>query len=273
MWGLYYNDLSTDTVIPTIKTIPYTRFDNIDSNCNKIRVLGAGLKLWSEEAPINTGGYSIGGWITLEDLFEQFELGIRSAPASDFPVVRNAGALSSIQTKIKYSCRAPGVKGSTVRYSTLQDQEQLDPELPKLPQRLLVIDDQDTNNVAPISLVSPQYINDAPNSSMAIHDVIIPGSYVPCIYWSYNAETVYTLKLMSMVHSEATPDGNCPFTSGKCKMDPAIDAVRSIIEDPERFPAAVTGHSFTSFFKKASYIVAKVSNYASRFSKFMALAV
>jgi hypothetical protein len=260
-----------DFFAPAYLALQYSRFDNIASNCDKLRILGAGLKVWSEQAPINTGGYSIGGWITLEDIRQAMTRN------QDLTAV-TPGALASIVPSIKYRVRTPGVKGSTVRYSSLQTSEQIEPEYPLVPSRLFNVDIQTASDTDVTT--SPFIIDEVKTADLAVNDLITPGSFVPCIYWHFNVTdstsnenvtNTYTLKIMSMVHSEGTPTGNCPFMAGKSKVDPAVQHVKLMLENLEQFPPAAEGHSFKSFVSKAAHIVGKISKFASKTSQIMQL--
>jgi hypothetical protein len=265
-FGLFNGDASGlgTYIVQNYIAISYSRFSNIVSNCNKIRVLGAGIKAWSEEAPINTGGYAVGGWITLEDIYEAIAINTLG------PI--RPGALKTIQPSIKFACRSPGVKGSTTRYSTLQTAEQVEPEYPIVPDRMFT--------VAPNpNVTSPFIINPNIGADLGIHDILTPGSYVPCIFWQFNTTDnesstrgVYTVKLMSLVHSEGTPTGSSPFMSNKSNYDPAVEQVKMMLENPEIFPPAVKGHSFKSFMKKTRHVVAKIARFAGKTQRIMALA-
>jgi hypothetical protein len=244
--------------------IEYTRFQNIVTNCDKTRILGAGLKAWSEQAPINTGGFSVGGWSTIEDIFEAVLMD------NNNPV--NPGALRAFQPNIKFACRSPGVTGSTVRYSPLQTSDQLESEYPLIPSRLYVA----TNQAFP---QAPIYVDPSSSSDLAINDVITPGTFVPFIYWQFNTtdnsasvNNVYTVKLMSMVHSEGTPTGQSPFMSVRLAYDPATEHTKTMLENLETFPAATIGHTFKSFLAKAKSVSAKISGAVSRIHKIMTLA-
>lgn len=277
-YGLYNSQSQqapTRVIQNSYYCIQYTRFSNIESNCDKMRVLGAGLKLWSEEAPINTGGFSVGGWITLEDIASAMELESPAVLGPD-PSAATPGALKAIQPKIKFSCRSPGVKGATVRYSTLQTAEQTESEYPKIPSRMYDIAisvDEDFYRPG-------EYIVEQPNIDLATNDLITPGSFVPCIYWQFNSNTsrqavnnaeTYTIKMMSMVHSEGTPTGESPFMANKTAVDPGAQHAKQMLENVEVWPAATKGHSFKSFMKKARHVIAKVSHGVGKFTKLLAL--
>lgn len=270
-YGFFQGGNPNVPISPYYTAIQYSRFSNIVSNCDKIRILGAGLKLWSEEAPINTGGYSLGGWITLEDIYEALEIG--DDPSDYTPV--NAGALKNIQSQIKFACRSPGVKGSTVRYSSIQTAEQAEPEYPVLPSRMYSVQDQLIESI-PSGLI--QTVVPRPGADLGISDMTTPGSFVPCVYWSFNiksqeseVEGVYTLKVMSMVHSEGTPTGESPFMSNKSNYDSSVQYIKQMLENPEMFPAAAAGHSFKSFMKKTRHIVSKLKKGAATAVKVLTL--
>ena len=240
-----------------------------------MRILGAGLKAWSEDAPINTGGFSVGGWITLEDIAEALEIGPRGGNLLT-PGALSPGALKAIQPKIKFACRSPGVKGSTVRYSSLQTPEQVESEYPTIPDRMWTIEGSVNNEQLP-----GPYVVQGENIDLSTNDVITPGSFVPCIYWSFNinqnndnvnVNDVYTLKLMSMVHSEGTPTGESPFMTNKSCVDPAASHAKTMLENLEVWPAATKGHSFKSFLKKTRHVIAKVTKGVGTFTKLLGLA-
>jgi hypothetical protein len=265
-----------NAVIPIYYSIQYTRFDNINRNCDKLRLLGAGLKVWSEQAPINTGGYSVGGWITIEDIMQATSWTNRASPLFS-PGPATPGALKAIQPKIKFACRTPGVKGSTVRYSPLQTSDQVEAEYPKIPSRMFTTG---ANTVTPLTGIVPNIIVDQPNADLAINDVITPGSFVPCIFWQFNTTDnsgvnvngVYTLKVMSMIHGEGTPTGESPFMACKSATDPSAAYAKAMVENLEVFPPAVTGHSFKSFISKMKHVVAKAKKVSGHVTKVLALA-
>jgi hypothetical protein len=265
-----------NAIIPVYYAIQLTRFNNIYNNCDKLRLLGAGIKVWSEQAPINTGGYSVGGWITVEDIMSAMAWTDRVTPLFT-PGPATPGALKAIQPKIKFACRTPGVKGSTVRYSPLQTSDQVEAEYPKIPTRMATTG---TINIAALNGVVPNLVIEQPNVDFSINDVITPGSFVPCIYWQFNTTDtggaavngVYTLKVMAMVHGEGTPTGESPFMSCKSSTDPSAAYAKAMIENLEVFPPAVSGHSFKSFMTKMKHVVGKAKKVAGHVTKVLALA-
>lgn len=235
----------------------YSRFQSIIDNCDKARVLGAGVKLWSEQSPINTGGYCYGGWATQDDILNA--------------LFTSGGApLFTFQDKMRYMKREPGLKGTTVRYSSLQTADQLDAEYPTIPARMYATK-QNTDNLQPNTIIPVE------NSDLSVSDVCTPGTYIPIQIWRFNTTDggdnngPYTLKLSSTVHVEGTPSGNSPFQVGKITHDPMFENVQYFLENDEKFPVAVAGHSFKSFVSKAGKIVGKATKISGNIQKFLNL--
>jgi hypothetical protein len=275
-YGFYIDDgQSPGEVNNYFAVIGYSRFSNIDANCDKLRIVGAGLKAWSEEAPINTGGYSVGGWATISDIIENFRWQGAQDSGDPYGEPVNPAAIGAFQTKIKFACRSPAVKGSTVRYSSLQTADQHEAEYPKIPERMYEMSNETGGQINSPGITIP---NVNSNDDLAIQDVITPGCYVPCIFWSFNTNATsgiteqYTIKVMSMVHSEGTPTGSSPFMSTKSMADPAMDYVKTMVENVEVFPVATSGHSFKSFFTKTRHILAKVAHVTGHFTRLIAFA-
>lgn len=271
--GLYHSRTDTGGLtypyVEGYRIIPYARFPALVSNFDGLRVLGAGLKIWSEEAPINTGGYCVGGWITIADVYSPFENAINVAGSSILvhqTLARNQSRLSTYQQKLKGRCRQPGLEGSTTRYSSLQTPDQIEKEIAQM---------SDSDFVRAQSIGGFMNHNGAalepePAIDASVYDVATPSTYVPAIYWQFNVDTsgsttlegLYTLKLMSMVHSEGVPTGTCPFMSRSVEPDPMVDNVKMMLDNWDTFPPAVKGHSFKSFMHKANHILGQATKFA-----------
>jgi hypothetical protein len=257
--GFFDSDVG---VLQCYRILPFPRIDNIDSNCAKGRILGMGLKVWSEEAPINTGGYAVGGWLPEVDILNCID-------SSDSKATNGAN-MASIQARMKGAIRKPGIDGVTVRYSPLQDPKQLCANVVKIP------DEYVNTSLAggPPTTPNCTYLEQAVGTA---YDVIIPGSFVPSIFWRFNntnftgasaiTDGIYSLKVMAVVHYEASPKGDSPFMSCRVPKDPAANYIKDILEDWETFPPATGGHSFTSFVNKAVDVVGKVTSGVGRFHK------
>jgi hypothetical protein len=273
-YGFYQdNQVSGATILPIYYMIQLTRFSNIDSNCDKMRILGGGLKVWSEQAPINTGGYSVGGWITMDDVFTALQWTTAALSPTGLVGPLTPGALKDIQPSIRFACRSPGVKGATTRYSCLQTPEQLESEYPKIASRNYATVDAALRE----PVTGSDWITEFPNSDLSMHDVITPGSFIPCIYWQFNVTDesdnngVYTLKLMSMVISEGSPTGASPFLSNKVTPDPTAEHSKMMLENIDVFPVATIGHSFKSFMSKAHRVMSHVVKGAGHVAKILTL--
>jgi hypothetical protein len=285
-------------VVRGYKILQYPRIDNIAANCGKGRILGAGLKVWSEEAPIATGGYCIGGWSTFADILNcvkntSMHIGnYDAASRANYTTVESPACATAVQRlpqTIKGACRQPGVKGVTVRYSSLQTPDQIEQEVVQLPEEFYATAQNNTtflpgneNEDNPFGAdYNKVYIED--RIDLSSYDVITAGSYLPVVFWKYNispnalptsAENtsgVYTLRVMSMVHFEGTPIGDSPFMSHKLNVDYAYNHVKSMLENWEVFPPAVPGHTFKSFLKKAGHILSKVTRGASHIANILSL--
>lgn len=236
--GVYDGETATG-VSNYYKMLAYPRRSTIAANTTGVRILGAGIKAWSEEAPINTGGYSVGGWISHVQMLQ--------STISD-------ASTAALEANMRFVCRTPGIKGSTVRYSPLQSPTQIESQSANVLNNQFIVTNGTNqevlsfqNGVAPVAM-----------------DMCNPNDFVPVIYWKYNnsasdtgsiTDGVYTLKLMSTVHLEGIPDGSCPFMTTRLKYDPAVDEVSNFLQNPEVFPPATKGHSFKSFITKANHIM------------------
>lgn len=258
-FGFYKDD--TDTVAPVSYAISYTKFSSIIDNIAKMRILGAGIKLWPESPIIETGGINVGGWMPLSDIYKSLEI------SSDGTGPANGARFSTSSTSIKFPCHNIGVQGVTVRYSCLQCPEQIDMEYPQIP----TIDYTLTGT----TLLDAKTFDPKPPYNLAVNDVVTPGTMVPYVFWSFNPDNsgttrgAYGLKLISVVHSEGVPVGSCPFIARPISMDPLVSLFRSILQNPAEFPAAVSGHSFKSFISKARRVTNRIASGADKAAKFL----
>jgi hypothetical protein len=67
--------------------IPFSRFSAIAESASGGRIVGAGLKVISDEAAIETGGTAYGGWMPLEDMFNAAVVAKGLVPAIPSPDV------------------------------------------------------------------------------------------------------------------------------------------------------------------------------------------
>jgi hypothetical protein len=248
------------------RRLPLDRSVTINTLVTRLRLLGAGLKMWSEEAPINTGGFSVGGWITHNDLLPALH-----AQADGF-TLRSAAALQLV-SRIKGSCRAPGVKGATVRYSSLQTPEQLDMEAFSIEDHVAETGINYTGDI----LTGYQNVLPLIGTSLSSYDQFSDGSYFPIIFWKYNlggasvTDGLYTLRVMTMAHSDAVPLGSCPVMMSSIDVDPTALHIKSILENWNLYPPAVTGHSFKSFVSKIRQVAIRVGKGMGHTAKVIAL--
>lgn len=259
--GFYQGADGNSTLFPGYRMLPYPRAEIINDNCAKGRLLGAGLKVWSEEAPIETGGYAVAGWMTMRDVLE---------------ATKSAQAMATVQQRIKGAVRRPGVKGVTARYSCLQDPQQCEA------QPIFIPDDLYTPEVKGNPTTGVKFSFPIPhhNVDLSVYDVCSAGSFVPSVFWRFNTSNdsasantdgVYTLKIMSMIHVEGQPNGDSPFMSQHVQKYMGIEHIKSVLEDWETYPPAAGGHSFKSFMTKVSSVVAKVAKGAGHVIRVLTL--
>jgi hypothetical protein len=250
--GLYVEDTGEPTAIPAYYIKPFPRLSTIQSTCSKARILGMGLKLWATEAPINTGGYVTGGWAQWED----FKTVVRSGQ-SDY--LRYNASNNLVTSMVGYT-QSNGRQGITVRYSPLQDGKQL---------RHVAISLVADDFVSAVNANGDYLLTVRDNLSLAAHDSMQEDTYVPITYWQFNQQPdgttdVYTLKVMSIVHTECVPTGQNPFMSYFNGVDPMTHRVMAILENWQVFPPSEKGHSFKSFLEKTSKVWAGIMEGASK---------
>jgi len=259
-WGVYTDNGGAPDVVSMYYMIPFKKFEAIAENTTKMRLLGAGLKVWSEESPLNTGGYTTGGWLPLDDLFDGMYCS--NATATD------PGFFHTVEPRIRYPQRSQGVQGVTIRYSSLQDQCQRSLEYARIPTRLSKYVENTTG-----PKTSPYYFSpESDTIDYSTSDLIEAGSDIPFLVWNFNASEptdVYALKIHAIAHVEATPNGSNPFASSLIKSDPAATVARQMVEDPAVWPPATIGHSFKSFATKLNRVESQVQKTASTIMQIM----
>lgn len=232
--------------------LQFSRFSQYRDCCDKGRLLGMGLKVWSDQSPLNTGGRVYGGWITQEDIQLIGKVG--------------AGVAPTFQNKLREWIVAPGVKGVTVRYSPLQDPIQENYVYPSIPSNQYTLQ--------PFDDVGPSPVEEK-NCDVSSGDQCAPGSYIPCAVWKYNTTTSgdgpYTITINAISHVQGSPNGDCPFVMQRVKADPMYAHISTILEDVDTFPITATGHSFKSFMSKAKKIVSKGAKIAGKTTKLLQL--
>lgn len=217
-----------------LNAIRFNRYNQYVDNADGGRIIGAGLKVWSEAAPINTGGTCYGGWITQKDLF-----GCMAGNTTK----GTAGLLDQLAMRQHYR----GVDGCTVRYSSCQG---------PLQQQYA------TNRINGITINQSANIDLPPatdGSGMYNQDVVLPGDYCPIVIWKFDDNTqanTYSLRVEARCIVQAKPKGSCPFLSILPEYDMELDEVIAILSNPELFPIVAKGYSFKSFWRSLKHAVA-----------------
>lgn len=244
------NSAGNDT--PGYNAIRFSRFGKYKGNCDKGRILGAGLKVWSNESPLNTGGTCYGGWITQDDLFKSL-IGSGQFASSPPP--------STIEDYIRFRFTSLGVGGSTVRYSPLQSPIQQEYVVPAV-----------TTTAYNLAADAIWWSEEKENVDLTAFDQCKPGDFIPCCVWRYNtamAGGVYNLRISAQMHIQGSPSGDSPFQTKTIRSDPNYLYCKSLIENLEDFPVAVGGHSFKSFMSKAPKLIAKMFKVSGHVNKFL----
>jgi hypothetical protein len=233
--------------------VAFSRFSKYADNADGGRIIGMGLKIWSEAAPINTGGTAYGGWITIADLFGEYR-----------KAATDAASVTDLMFKRKHFKGAAGV---TVRYSPTQEPDQLNYVVPFLD--TIALNGTDWNEQVDIEI----------GADWAQQDQCNPGTYVPCALWKFDStdqSSSYSIRVEARVHIHARPKGNCPFMTVKPTYDPLIDYLDNILANPQLFPIVVEGASFKSFMRHLRQVIGRgigaVQSAAPHIARFLDMA-
>lgn len=250
-------DAQTGGAISGYNSIQFARSDLCSSNVDSARIVGAGIKVWSDEAPINTGGTCYGGWTTVQAL--QATLG------QQFGTGRTGTAPELFQDELLFRKIHQGVEGITVRYSPLQSAEQEHFVSFQMPDNLVQYD----------TGVQDPSVTFGENFQPFVYDQVTPGTYVPCVVWNFgsgDSANAYSLRVQAVAHLQCRPKPLSPFMQITPTPDPLYMHLASLLENKDAFPVAVTGHSFKKFMSKALKHAQTLFKHADDVSKFLGLA-
>lgn len=229
--------------------VPFHKTNTLQQLSSGGRLVGLGLKVWSDEAPIVTGGSAFGGWYNIRafvDNFNQF----RAAPT------RTSAA--NIQDDLTYRRGYKAIDGTTTRYSPCQSvvQSAFTP---------IIYDNEEGYDPGLI-----------PTGSFgAAADACGPADLIPAVVWKYNTtstQDLYTLRLQLVAHVQALPNNVNPFITSEHPPDPSYHAMTALLDNKEVYPVAVKGSSFTSFMSKIGRAFAAASPHLSRFGRILGVA-
>lgn len=243
-----------------VNFVSLTRTHPFNQNTENFRMLAGGIKLFSDEAPLNTGGTVYGGQISPDQLYDLLR---QSAGTTNYV---SPGVVGNIERTMLQRKAFRGVDGATSRYNPVQDPEH---------QLEFVKTSTDNDNLAQIrvgaeSFVSTPYVQDVEintNLDPSSFDAISAGTNVPMIVWKFNVDSRYTLRAAVRAHYEGTPSGDSPFLSHNVNYQPGIEDLFAFLNNRERFPTVSKGQSFKSFFQRAQHITSTVSRYAAKAGK------
>lgn len=238
-------------VEPGYNSVAFSRSSLAGSNLAACRMVGAGLKVWSDDAPINTGGTAYGGWITPDAL--KNSLGNRAG----------GSAPGVVQDELRFRTIKQGVEGVTVRYSPLQSAEQENFVEFSLPDSLVAWDP---------SVVPQDSVKFGENYSPFVYDQVNPTTSIPCVVWKFtSAQDLYALRVQSVVHLQGRPMPLSPFMQVTPKPDPLYSHLAMLLENKDAFPVSTGGHSFKKFLTKAFKHAQRLFRHADDVSKFLEL--
>jgi hypothetical protein len=265
--------------------LPFSRHTALAESCSGARMVGGGLKIFSDEAPIETGGTVYGGWITPADVYQSLAAqGIGLVPKPEkmvpnrhpIPVLNRSlpqdewNNVISVprpimrprrHKKLRRRFRLRDVNAFTA--SNIQDALKY--------RHTFRGRDGITVRYSPLqSSVQEEFrtvyedalFNENTTSgrltnvgvSIGTNDLIGANDYVPCAVWNYNKPSdteseTYSLRIEMRVHLQAEPDGDCPFMTHTVTPDPNYESLRLILENKDVYPVTTRGQSFASFLK------------------------
>jgi hypothetical protein len=272
--GLYAINTFGNTYKKGYNLIGFSRTAALEESGSGARIVGAGIKLFSDEAPIETGGTVYGGWMSLSDIYLAGQGGgsfdspprlTRSVsphrlttapggyrnmseekttpvhprrsrrPRKSFRDVKTPTG-SDLQDYLLYRHTYRGLDGVTVRYSPLQSSEQ--EVFQPIFETALYADPAQAGLMYDVS----------GQMSIGAHDLIGTSDYVPAAVWRFNSkDDLYSIRFEARVHLQVEPDGDCPFMSATVVPDPHFGDLQIILENKDAFPVVTKGQSFKSF--------------------------
>lgn len=237
----------TEAVFEGVNYVQTSRMASLEQNFDTLRINGAGLKMWANEAPINTGGRIFAGSYRAADIYD-----ILTGESS----VNSLNVESAMKKKLHFT----GLEGTTLRYEPLIDPVQKEcKQLQNYIRQDLITSGSIVNNIFEVDT----------SGSYKLHDLADPNSLIPTAIWRYSS-TIYDISLRLVVHVEGATDGVCPFEAISTPPDYNIEHLDHFLNSP-MFPFSVKGHSFKSFMEKAKQIVSKASKGATNAARIMKL--
>jgi hypothetical protein len=235
-----------------INLIRTPRMLSIKTNFDTLRLLGAGIKLWPNSAPISTGGHVYSGAFRLRDLYEMLA-GLSQTSISGF----------NIESALKDNYKTfAGLDGTTVRYNPLIEPKQLN--LQQLQLNFKAVTYEIT---AGIYQTLYEYNEILPNQ---VHDLASANAFVPMVIWRYGNEAVYDVTFSMVAHVEGATDGVCPFEAEAPISEHNLDHLDKFLKS-DLFARYVAGHSFVPFYMKAKEIAASVTKGTAKILKMFKL--
>jgi hypothetical protein len=284
-------------IVNGINLLPYSRYEPLLSNVSGARVVGAGLKVFANEAPIETGGTAYGGWLPVTDLARMTLSAQVTEPAERIlQAINEEMKVVTIGSKIR-----PGRKKSLphTRASAHRKLSGLIRRLGAPPSHLTAADAQDSlryrltfkgvdgvtvrysvlqssvqeefRQAFPTALfvdTDPYSDTNQVNeqASIASQDIMAPNDFFPAVVWRFNTVDDeyknYSLRVESVVHLQCQPASLCPFMTHTATPDPNYTSLQIILGNTESFPIVTKGQSFKAFMSGVRQAVASIGKVA-----------
>jgi len=230
--GNYYAYAPTSSNTPILlirgyNTISTTRINSINDNFNSLRLLGAGLKVWSNAPPIQTGGFVWGGEMAIQDFYKAFTTSV--------------GGLSSqnIQDALKNRTQYSALDGVTARYNTV-----VEPVQKKLAE-VYIKNVRKKRVEAQVTGGGNTYTTDIDayevpkNIELQSKDLATNSTLVPALVWQFGAQQ-YDITFNMIAHIEGRTVGTCPFELSSEIIDPNLLHLDKILRSTA-FPITAKG--------------------------------
>jgi hypothetical protein len=211
----------------------------IQSCCEDVRIVGAGVKINTVESPLQTSGIVFAGGRTYEEIQTAFDYAILGTQVSG-----DAGP--DFINKMKYKGQHSLLEGASCR---------LDPSQSNLIERFFATGTSKW---------------DTPNG---LPQLFAPGNLCPVVWYQpEDSAAPLSFQLSIRIHYEGHPKDSCPFEGSQVPYDFYFDQWKRASSSYATNPMQTKGHSFLSVFKRIGEIAKSAlqsgSSIARNVSKF-----
>jgi hypothetical protein len=238
-----------DVIPKAINVISFQKSSGLIDSASSLRIIGAGIKLWSNESPLNTGGIMYGGYITATTFAQYFQVQTSTTQPQVTP--------DTFDSILNFRQVFQGVDGITVRYNSCNSLQQS-----KLQPVVMV--------ASGLQLSSGSTINGGIGGS----DLMETGDHYPIGYWRFKAPITTTtdvtnVTVEAIVRLEASPGSLNPYVSSIVRKEPVYNMLNEALGDIQEHPVATEGHSFKSFLSKIDVVFGQISKGLKKTTEFV----